>query len=328
MKQRLVLVIGVLVLAAGLVAHLAVAQDATTGRVIGTVTDPTGAVVPDASVILSNTATGVQVTQQTNTVGQYTFVSVMPGDYSITVKKSGFLTSDVASIRVDVAKSYNVDVKLQLGATTQTVTVEAGARVELQTTDSQVGEAVGGAILGRLPTLQRDASEFLTLQPATTPYDTSANGGFGNQGGTVAGARSDQNTVSMDGIDITDNTVGGGANATNFIPTGVESVEEFRVGVTNSNATFGRASGGQIAIISKSGGNTFHGDGYWQHQSDGYNANSWDLNRIGVPKTPFKDNREGVSIGGPIFKNKTFFFSNYEVRRFPAGQIQPWVESM
>ena len=320
MRQRLVLAVGLLMLAAGLVANLAVAQDATTGRVIGTITDPSGAVVPDASVILSNTATGVQIAQQTNTVGQYTFVNVMPGDYSITVKKSGFLTSDVKSIRVDVAKSYNVDVKLQLGATSQTVTVEAGARVELQTTDSQVGEAVGGAILGRLPTLQRDASEFLTLQPATTPYDTSANGGFGNQGGTVAGARSDQNTVSMDGVDITDNTVGGGANATNFISTGVESVEEFRVGVTNSNATFGRASGGQIAIISKSGGNTFHGDGYWQHQSDGYNANSWDLNRIGQKKTPFKDNREGVSIGGPIFRDKTFFFSNYEVRRFPAGQ--------
>lgn len=320
MRQRLVLALGLLIFAAGLFANVAIAQDATTGRVIGTVTDPSGAVVPGASVILTNTATGVQVTQQTNNAGQYTFVNVMPGDYAISVKKTGFLTSDVAAIRVDVAKSYNVDVKLQLGATSQTVTVEAGARVELQTTDSQVGEAVGGEILGRLPTLQRDASEFLTLQPATTPYDTSANGGFGNQGGTVAGARSDQNTVSMDGIDITDNTVGGGANASNFIPTGVESVEEFRVGVTNSNATFGRASGGQIAIISKSGGNSFHGDGYWQHQSDGYNANSWDLNRIGVPKTPFKDNREGVSIGGPILKNKTFFFSNYEVRRFPAGQ--------
>ena len=116
MRQRLLLAIGLLMLAVGLVANAAVAQDATTGRVIGTVTDPRGAVVPDASVILSNTATGVQITQQTNTVGQYTFVNVMPGDYSITVKKSGFLTSDVASIRVDVAKSYNVDVKLQLGA--------------------------------------------------------------------------------------------------------------------------------------------------------------------------------------------------------------------
>ncbi len=187
---------------------------------------------------------------------------------------------------------------------------------------------IGGAILVRLPTLQRNASKLLTLQPGTTPYDTPATGGFGNRGGTVAGARSDQNSVTLDGIDITDNTVGGGAVANNFIPTGVESLEEFKVGVTNANSSFGRSEGGQIALVSKGGTNQFHGDGYWFHQSDGYNANSWDLNhtkdlKAGTPftrKTPFKDNREGVSIGGPIFRDKTFFFSNYEVRRFPAGQ--------
>jgi hypothetical protein len=130
----------------------------------------------------------------------------------------------------------------------------------------------------------------------------------------------------MDGIDITDNTVGGGANAQNFIPTGVESLDEFKVGVTNANSSFSRASGGQITLVSKGGSNAFHGDGYWFHQSDGLNANSWDLNHAPsgnnsfTRKTPFKDNREGVSVGGPVFRNKTFFFSNYEKRRFPAGQ--------
>jgi hypothetical protein len=122
--------------------------------------------------------------------------------------------------------------------------------------------------------------------------------------------------------------VGGGATAVNFIPTGVESLDEFKVGVTNSNAEFVRSSGGQIALISKGGTNSFHGDGYWFHQSDGYNANEWELNHTAnkalgttyTPKTAFKDNREGVSIGGPVFHDKTFFFSNYEVRRFPAGQ--------
>jgi Carboxypeptidase regulatory-like domain len=296
------------------------AQNVTTGTVIGTVTDPSGAAVPDAAVVLRNKATNNQAAQKTNAAGQYTFVNVAPGEYQITVKKDNFRTADVTSLTVDVAKSYNVDVRLEIGAASESVTVTTEARVELQTTDAQIGTVVGGTTLVRLPTLQRDASELLTLQPGTTPYDTAANGGFGNQGGTVAGARSDQNMVSMDGIDITDNTIGGGSNAANFIPTGVESLEEFKVGVSNSNVTYGRASGGQIALISKAGGNTFHGDGYWFHQSDGYNANSWDLNRIGQKKTPFKDNREGVSIGGPIFHNKTFFFSNYEKRRFPAGQ--------
>ena len=298
------------------------AQTGTTGTVLGTLSDPSGAAVADASVTLRNRATNSSTTQTTNSAGQYTFVNVAPGDYEISVKQPGFRAVDVPHVNVDVAKSYTVDLKLEVGQVTESVTVTTEARVELQTTDAQVGDVVGGTTLVRLPTLQRDASELLTLQPGTTPYDSGpVNNSFGNTGGTVAGARSDQNTILMDGIDITDNTVGGGSNAANFIPTGVESLDEFKVGVSNANATFNRASGGQITLISKGGTNTFHGDGYWFHQSDGYNANSWDLNRIGQAKTPFKDNREGVSVGGPIFRDKTFFFSNYEKRRFPAGQV-------
>src|SRR5580698_1474904 len=316
-----VLVFGVLSL--GIAAE---AQTSTTGIVLGTVSDSSGASVVDATVVLRSTATNNSTTQTTNGAGQYTFVNVAPGGYEVTVKKDGFRTSTVTALSVDVAKSYTVDVKLEIGAVTESITVSTEARVELQTTDAQVGDVIGGTTLSRLPTLTRDASELLTLQPGTTPYDTPANGGFGNNGGTVAGARSDQNSITMDGIDITDNTVGGGATAVNFIPTGVESLEEFRVGVTNSNSDFARSSGGNITLISKSGSNSLHGDGYWFHQSDGYNANSWDLNHTpdanGNPftrKTPFKDNREGVSVGGPILRNKTFFFSNYEVRRFPSA---------
>jgi hypothetical protein len=319
---RVVLALGVLTL--GIAAE---AQNSTTGVVLGTVTDTSGASVVDATVVLRNTATNNSTTQATNGAGQYTFVNVAPGAYEVTVKKDGFRTSTVTALSVDVAKSYTVDVKLEIGAVTESITVSTEARVELQTTDAQVGDVIGGTTLSRLPTLTRDASELLTLQPGTTPYDTPANGGFGNNGGTVAGARSDQNSITMDGIDITDNTVGGGATAVNFIPTGVESLEEFRVGVTNSNSDFARSSGGNITLISKSGTNSIHGDGYWFHQSDGYNANSWDLNhtpdaatgKTFTPKIPFKDNREGVSVGGPLIKNKTFFFSNYELRRFPSA---------
>jgi len=316
------LVLGVLSL--GIAAE---AQTSTTGIVLGTVTDSSGATMVDATVVLRNTATNNQTTQTSNGAGQFTFVNVAPGAYEVTVKKEGFRTSTVTALTVEVAKSYTVDVKLEVGAVSESITVSTEARVELQTTDAQVGDVIGGTTLSRLPTLQRDASELLTLQPGTTPYDTPANGGFGNNGGTVAGARSDQNSITLDGIDITDNTVGGGATAVNFIPTGVESLEEFRVGVSNANADFSRSTGGNITLISKSGTNTIHGDGYWFHQSDGYNANSWDLNHTpdaatGKPftyKTPFKDNREGVSVGGPLIKNKTFFFSNYERRRFPSS---------
>ncbi|HKW62335.1 MAG TPA: carboxypeptidase-like regulatory domain-containing protein [Candidatus Acidoferrum sp.] len=325
-KAAAVLFAVILVFAFTVFAASGKAQTATSGTVIGTVTDPSGAAVGNAEVTLKNKGTNNQAVQNTNAAGQYTFVNVTPGQYEISVKKDGFHTSTIPDLTVDVAKSYNVDVRLDLGSATESVTVSTEARVELQTTDAQVGDVIGGTTLSRLPTLTRDASELLTLQPGTTPYDTPANGGFGNNGGTVAGARSDQNAITLDGIDITDNTVGGGATAQNFIPTGVESLEEFRVGVTNSTIDFSRSSGGNITLVSKGGSNSLHGDGYWFHQSDGYNANSWDLNHTPdgaghsfTRKSPFKDNREGVSVGGPIIHDKTFFFGNYEARRFPSA---------
>jgi hypothetical protein len=299
------------------------AQTASTAIIVGTVTDPGGAVVPGAQVELVNTATNESRKMQTNDAGQYTFPSVPPGVYTLKVSKAGFATSSVVSQKIDVGKSYTFDVKLELRAGAEVIEVTAEAKAELQTTDAVVGNVIGGVVLSRLPTLGRDASELVTLQPGSTPYD-SANTGFGNGGGTIAGARSDQNSVIIDGIDITDNVITGGGNQQPIIPVGVDSVDEFRVGVTNNNATFGRSSGGQIALISKSGGNAFHGTAYWFHQNDNLNANSWELNHTpnadtGEPftrKSEQRDNRGGVGISGPIRKDKTFFFANYEVRRF------------
>ena len=156
-------------------------------------------------------------------------------------------------------------------------------------------------------------------------FESSNGGGFGNNGGTIA-ARSDQNVFNLDGIDITDNVIAGGGNQAPVIPIGVENVSEFRVGVTNNNASFGRSEGGQINIISKSGTNDFHGAVYWYHQNSALNANTWDNghtpNGSGLeftPKSPQHDNRGGVTFGGPIKKNKTFVFGNYELRRFPQS---------
>jgi hypothetical protein len=160
----------------------------------------------------------------------------------------------------------------------------------------------------------------------STPFETTNGGGFGNSGGTIAGARSDQNVFNLDGIDITDNVIAGGGNQAPVIPIGVENVAEFRVGVTNNNASFGRSEGGQINIISKSGSNEYHGAAYWYHQNSVFNANTWDNghtpNGSGLdytPKQPQHDNRIGVTVGGPLKKNKTFIFSNYELRRFPQA---------
>src|SRR5947207_1077520 len=302
------------------------AQSVSTGAVVGTISDPGGAVVLDATLTLQNKATNSQVTQRTNGAGQYTFPSVAPGNYRITVKKVGFRTANVESLTVEVSKSYSVDIKLEIGQVSETVTVTTEARAELQTTDAVMGDVLGGTALAHLPTLQRDSRELLTLQPGSTPYETSNGGGFGDAGGTVAGARSDQNAFNLDGIDITDNVIAGGGNQVPIVPIGVESTDEFRVGVTNNNASFGRASGGQINVISKSGSNAFHGAVYWLHQNSALNANKWDLNHTpdgnGNPftKKPAEhDNRGGFSFGGPLWKDKTFFFGNYEVRRFPQS---------
>src|SRR5256886_15722546 len=176
-------------------------------------------VVLDATVTLQNKATNSQVTQRTNGAGQYTFPSVAPGNYRITVKKVGFRTANVESLTVEVSKSYSVDIKLEIGQVSETVTVTTEARAELQTTDAVMGDVLGGTALAHLPTLQRDSRELLTLQPGSTPYETSNGGGFGDAGGTVAGARSDQNAFNLDGIDITDNVIAGGGNQVPIDPT-------------------------------------------------------------------------------------------------------------
>lgn len=289
------------------------AQTANAGIVLGTVTDPTGAVVPGVKVDLTNTATNETRSTTANAAGQFSFPGVVPGNYKMTVSQTGFATSVISNLTVDVNKSYNLTVKLQIRSTTQTVEVTAGAQVELETADAVIGNVVSGEALDHLPTLNRDATELVTLQPGSTPYDAT---GFGNNGGTVAGARSDQNTVSIDGIDVTDNVIAGGANEAPIVPAGVDDMSEFRVGVANNNATFGRSAGGQVTFIDRSGTNQFHGTAYWFHQNSALNANTWENNRNGVPKPEQRDNRGGLSFGGPIFKNKTFFFGNYEIRRF------------
>ena len=313
-------------LAVFLWAAQAWSQTSNTALVLGTVTDPGGAVVPDASAELSNIATNEVKSVTTNSSGQYAFPGVAPGTYTLKIAKAGFATITFPNIRLDVSKSYTYDAKLEVSSGKETVEVSAGAAAELQTVDAVVGNVVGENELMTLPTLGRDSRELLTLQPMSTPFASSNGGDFGNTGGTIAGARSDQNAFNLDGIDITDNVIAGGGNEAPVIPMSVETVSEFRVGVTNNNASFQRAEGGQINIISKTGTNDFHGAVYWYHQNSALNANTWDNGHTPdgsgkdfTPKQPQHDNRGGVTFGGPLKKDKTFFFGNYELRRFPQS---------
>src|SRR5215475_2877042 len=310
MRYRSQLPLFMLVLALlTLPASMAYAQTATTTTVSGTVTDPNGAAVASATVKLTDTATNAERTATTNSEGQYSFYAVSPGLLKVTVNAQGFKTKVVTDIQASATIVATVNVTLDVGAVGEVVQVTAGIEAQLQTADASLGSVFDETRLKRLPNINRQANSLFALQPATTPT------------GEFAGARSDQTVINLDGIDVADNVIG--ATFRTIIPVPVDTIEEFRGTSANANATFGRSAGGQLTLVTKSGSNQFHGSAYLYHQDGALSANSWTLNRLPAPsnKKPFLlDNRFGGTVGGPIFKDKTFFFLAYEGRRNPRSQ--------
>ena len=329
--KRAVLALSCLFALACICSPSALGQAANMGSVAGTVTDQKGAAVPNASVELLNAGTNEIRTQTTNDTGYYTFVSVPPGSYKVTIKKDGFRSATMG-LDVQVGKSLTADVRLEIGTVSQTVEVTAGAQVELQTQDSSVGNVLQHKMLENIPSLARDATALLLLQPLATPGFNSPGSPSGmgegdNTGGQIAGSRSDQNTFLLDGGDATDSTAGSGQySGTNFtatpravVPTPIESLEEFRVVTTNSAASFSRSAGGEVQMVTRRGSNQFHGAVYEYLQNNVLNANTWDRNSSNIKNPALRDNRYGGRLGGPIWKDKTFFFVHYEGRRFVSS---------
>ncbi|MGH9752001.1 MAG: carboxypeptidase regulatory-like domain-containing protein, partial [Blastocatellia bacterium] len=232
-----------------ILAPSAWAQTAATARISGVVTDANGAAVAGASVKLVDKTTKSEKTDTTNNEGRYVFAAVEPGIYDLSVTGQGFRTSQITNINAEVTKTATVDVALQVGAATDQVTVTATGEVQLQKDDSSIGNVIDSERIKRLPTPTRQATDLLRLQPLTALT------------GEVAGARADQSTYTLDGLDVTDQVGFRGAFAT-VVPVPTESVEEFRATVANSNATFGRSSGAQVTLVTKRGRNAFHGSVY------------------------------------------------------------------
>lgn len=309
------------------------AQTASTGAVTGTVTDPSGATVAGASVTLSNPATATQLSTPTDSGGHYIFPSVLPGQYALKVTTKGFRTFLISAITVDVTKSSTVDVKLELGESTQTIEVISGIGTELQTTDASVGGVLSGLQLNQLPAIARSSASLVLQMPGVAP-DT---GGGDTTGGQIAGARSEQVTFTIDGGDATSDLEGSNnyvspnnepSAISPVVPIPIEATEEFRVATNNPNATFGNSSGGQVALLTKSGTNNFHGTAYEYHGDNGLNSNSWNNDRLGLNKPHAVDNRFGGQVGGPILKDKLFFWGFYEGRRFyDSSQVSRVVPS-
>lgn len=293
----------------------AAAQTSSTGAVQGTVTDPSDAAIPGAKIMLINAGTGAVLTAQSDARGGYTVPSILPGSYSMTVTATGFKSYRLTNLPITVNNTALVNVQMQIGTQQQTVEVTASA-LQLQTASATVGNTLRSQSLVLLPTLHREASELLNYQPATVAQGPQTR---------VAGAVDDQNTFTLDGIDISAMDPSNVDNTTD-IPVPVASIEEFRVGVSNNNASMNMGSGGQVALIAKSGTNAFHGSAYGDLEDSKLNANTWDDNhtpsRVGstsltyTPRPSVVDKRFGGALGGPIWKNRTFFFVNYEGDRF------------
>jgi hypothetical protein len=294
-----------------------------TSSLRGKVIDAQGAAIPGVAVQLKNAQNGFSREVFSDETGSYAFLQVPPGTYDLSAELSGFAAT-LNKVTLQVNTPATLDVKMELAGLAETVQVQAEIKL-INTVDATVGNAFSEVQVRQLPLLTRNVVELLSLQPGVTPT------------GEVVGARRDQNNITLDGVDVNDNQTAGlesssgsasqpgmnfnaqgifresGFNAALPIP--LDSVQEFRVTVTGQNANQGRSSGGQVTLVTKSGTNSFRGSGYEYHRNNATSANNWFSNRAGIPVEKLIRNQYGASLGGPIARNRVFFFGNFEQRK-------------
>ena len=304
-----------------LLVFIAVSTYSQTGTtsVRGAVLDISGASVSNATVSLTGTEQGLNRSMQTNDNGEYEFLALPPGTYNITVEKDGFRKVDQRNVHLLVNTPGTVNVTLEVGTTAQTIEVSAQAAA-INTTDASLGIAFGERQVKELPLEGRNVPDLLSLQAgvAYTGNRPDINRNIDTRSGAVNGAHSDQSNITLDGVDAND---AGGNAFTSVLPVTLDSVQEFRVTTTNYNANEGRSSGAQVALITKSGSNEFHGSAYEYHRNTITSANDYLIKlaelQNGQPNEPPKLIRNifGASLGGPIKKERLFFFANFEGAR-------------
>jgi carboxypeptidase family protein len=286
----------------------------------GTVLDPNGQVVTGAQTTLTSIETNAARTQTTNDQGGFLFDLISPGLYRIEVEVTGFKKSVLNNVAAQVDKPTSVDIQLEVGNVSEAVSVSAGsADVLLNKQDATIGNNFQNVQITQLPLESRNVVALLSLQPGVTPD------------GTVTGSRADQANITLDGIDVNEQQTGldpqteeAFASVLRVTP---DSVQEFRVTTANPNATQGRSSGAQVALITKGGTNELNGSLYWFHRNTVTTANNFFNNRTidpdtgqGIPRPKLIRNLFGGSVGGPIKKDRLFFFYNYEGRRDAAEE--------
>lgn len=278
------------------------AQD--TASITGVVTDTSGAVVPGVQVTLSNSATGVKYQAVTNAEGSFTINEARPGPgYTATFSHAGFQSTSVTGIYLNVSATRTQNVQLTVGNVVQTVAVSAANQdVTVDTSDATVGNNFQVQFLNELPIANRDSPAALFTQQPGVTLD-----------GAVTGARVDQDNVTLDGLDVNDNETGNFGAIVANAP--VDSVQEFRGTTAGELASAGEGGGGQYELVTRGGTNQFHGSLVEYHRDTDLEANNWFNNNSGVARPPLIRNQFGGNFGGPILKNKLFFFFDYNGRR-------------
>jgi hypothetical protein len=306
-----------------LVMALPAIAQSTGGRILGRVSDNTGAVLSAVNITLVNEATGVSRVVQTNDTGDYVFVEVVPGTYQMEFEHAGFKKNVQKNVTVEVNGVVTLNSVLSLGAAQETVEVTSEAPL-VDTSSTQLGAVVNDRAVSQLPLNARDTYQFLQLQPGVMSAVGSSNSavyGSNNAGAvSVNGGRGRSNNFSVNGGDANDQFV----NLPTVQPT-PDSIEEFRVLTNTFDAEYGRNSGSVVNVVTKSGTNQFHGNMYEFFRNKVLNANAYCFSADGCSKPKFNQNQFGGTFGGPIKKDRTFFFVSYEGRRIRQGLPSPAV---
>jgi hypothetical protein len=297
-------------LSAMLVLTLEQAAFGQTAQVTGRISDASGAVVPGAQITVTNQKTGLTRESVSNDEGYFTIPLLPPGEYRIAVKKDGFKPVVRPDVALNVEQVARLDFTLEAGAVTETVTITSDALI-MNTETSSVGQVVDNKTVVTLPLNGRNYSQLAVLAPGATPNPgTRTEDGF-----SLNGNRLFQNSFQVDGADNNNYIFGVDTNTTQALRPSVDAIQEFKVETANYSAEYGRAAGGVISVAIKSGTNQLHGSAFEFLRNDALDATNFFANRNRLRKPPLRYNQFGGTIGGPVWKDHTFFFFSYQGTR-------------
>src|SRR5262245_13890917 len=279
-----------------------------TAAVRGVVTDPTGAAVPDAKVIITEAGRNVQHPTTTDAQGRYQVSALPPGQYNMTVVATGFRKYSQSEFQLLVQQQATIDVQLQLGEVSATVEVQ-GSTPMLNTTISNLGQVIENKYVLSLPNIGRNSMSMVYLTPGVV--GSGGRRGDSSTNFVANGSRNSTSDVLVDGVTVVTVEQNSGITDLKFSPS-IDMVQEFKMQTNFFSAEYGQTGGAVVNMVRRSGANNFHGTGYYFLRDDALNANDWFSNRAGRPLPEFHRDQYGGVLGGPIIRNKTVFFAGYE----------------